>query len=88
MIWDNVQTDTTEITPMGANAEAFLALGMRYCIGHGVPQNNIVAHKWFNIAAMKGSEKARSYRCELSREMSASEVAEAQRQARDFLTLH
>lgn len=88
MIWDNINTDLTETVPMSASADAFLALGMRYCIGHGVPQNNVIAHKWFNIAAIKGSDKARSYRCELSQEMSASEVAEAQRQARAFLTLH
>jgi uncharacterized protein len=88
MIWDNVNTPIDEANSMYASAESCLAMGMKYCIGHGVAQNNIAAHKWFNIAAIKGSEKAKSYRLELSQEMSALEIAEAQRQARQFLTLH
>jgi uncharacterized protein len=88
MIWDNENSIADDITTMTANAESCLAMGMKYCIGHGVAQNNITAHKWFNIAAIKGSDKAKSYRLELSQEMTASEIAEAQRQARQFLTLH
>ena len=88
MIWDNTQTSNEDINSMTASAEACLAMGMKYCIGHGVAQNNVAAHKWFNIAAIKGNEKAKSYRLELSQEMSGSEIAEAQRQARQFLTLH
>jgi uncharacterized protein len=88
MIWDNVNTTTDDITSMTASAETCLAMGMKYCIGHGVAQNNIAAHKWFNIAAVKGSDKAKSYRLELAQEMTATEIAEAQRQARQFLTLH
>jgi uncharacterized protein len=88
MIWDTENSTNSDITTMTANAESCLAMGMKYCIGHGVQQNNITAHKWFNIAAIKGSDKAKSYRLELSQEMTASEIAEAQRQARQFLTLH
>jgi uncharacterized protein len=88
MIWDTNNASFEDITSVTANADACLAMGMKYCIGHGVAQNNIAAHKWFNIAAIKGCEKAKSYRLELSQEMSAGEIAEAQRQARQFLTLH
>ncbi len=88
MIWDTLNNNGNDVSSMNANAEACLAMGMKYCIGHGVAQNNIIAHKWFNIAAIKGSEKAKSYRLELSQEMTATEIAEAQRQARQFLTLH
>jgi uncharacterized protein len=88
MIWDNTETTTTDINSMMASADACLAMGMKYCIGHGVAQNNVAAHKWFNIAAIKGSDKAKSYRLELSQEMTAGEIAEAQRQARQFLTIH
>ena len=88
MIWDNIHTDITGTTSINTSSEDFLALGMRYCLGHGVAANNIMAHKWFNIAAMKGSNKARSYRLELAQEMSAAEIAEAQKQARAFLTVH
>jgi uncharacterized protein len=88
MIWDTVNTSNEDINSMNASAESCLAMGMKYCIGHGVIQNNVAAHKWFNIAAIKGNEKAKSYRLELSQEMTGSEIAEAQRQARQFLTIH
>jgi uncharacterized protein len=71
-----------------SSAEDLLSIAMQYCLGKGVAQNLVAAHKWFNIAAMKGSAAARQYRCELAREMSAADVAEAQRAARAWLTLH
>ncbi len=76
------------VSPQTSSAEDFFELGMRYCLGRGVAQDNVVAHKWFNLAAMKGNKSALLYRCELAREMSASQVAEALRQARAFLTIH
>jgi uncharacterized protein len=88
MIWDTIEHAANDISAATASADACLAMGMKYCIGHGVEANNVEAHKWFNLAALKGSEKAKSYRLELAREMSSSEVAEAQRQARALLTLH
>ena len=48
----------------------------------------VTAHKWFNLAAMQGNLEARAYRAELANEMSTDEVAEAQRQAREYLTTH
>jgi uncharacterized protein len=77
-----------EISVATATAEALLEIGMKYCTGREVSQNLIIAHKWFNLAAMKGSESAKQYRCEISREMTAADVADAQRQARAWLTLH
>ncbi len=68
--------------------EALLDLGLRYCLGRDVPKDYVSAHKWFNLAAMRGCEQARQYRAEISREMSQSEVAEAQRQARLWMTTH
>lgn len=47
----------------------------------------ITAHKWFNLAAMQGNLEARAYRAELANEMTPEEVAEAQRQAREYLAL-
>ncbi len=88
MIWDNINQDLDTLSPVTATAEDYLAMGMKYCLGHGVPADNVTAHKWLNIAAIKGCEKAKTYRLELAREMTAGEVAEAQRQARSFLTIH
>jgi TPR repeat protein len=76
-----------EIAPQAASADILFEFGMKYCIGRGVEQDYVSAHKWFNLAALKGSIEARTYRCELSREMTADQVYEAQRQARAWLTL-
>ncbi len=48
----------------------------------------ITAHKWFNLAAMQGNLEARAYRAELANEMTPEEIAEAQRQAREYLATH
>lgn len=77
-----------EVSIAAATAEELLEIGMKYCIGRDVTLNLVAAHKWFNLAALKGSECAKQYRCEISREMSPADVAAAQRQARDWLTLH
>jgi uncharacterized protein len=74
--------------PLTTSADDLFELAMKYCLGRGVVQNNITAHKWFNIAALKGNDAAKLYRCDLASEMSAQEIAEAQRQARALLTLH
>ncbi|QIG50995.1 sel1 repeat family protein [Nordella sp. HKS 07] len=72
----------------GTSAEMLFHLGMMYRLGREVERNYVTAHKWFNIAALKGSHEARRCRCEISREMTAPEIAEAQRQARDWISLH
>ncbi|MEO0400205.1 MAG: sel1 repeat family protein [Pseudomonadota bacterium] len=45
----------------------------------------VTAHKWFNLAAIQGHQDARVYRAELALEMSQDQIAEAQRQAREYL---
>jgi TPR repeat protein len=77
-----------DLTIATATAEDLLDLGIRYCLGREVTRDLVSAHKWFNLAALKGSEPARQYRCEISQEMSAAEIAYAQREARTWLTLH
>jgi hypothetical protein len=75
-----------DISPAAAGTESLFHLGLRYCAGQEVARNLVEAHKWFNLAAMSGDLRARQYRCEISREMSPAEIAEAQRQARSWLT--
>jgi len=68
------------------NAEALYDLGIAYSTGSGgVDINMIEAHKWFNLAALKGSEEAMMCRADISDDMTAREIAEAQRQARAWL---
>jgi len=68
--------------------DAQFNLGLMYSTGHGVPQDFVLAHKWFNLAAMAGNLEARENRVDLARDMSADEIAEAQRLAREWKRTH
>jgi TPR repeat protein len=71
-----------------AGADTFFQLGMMYSIGGSVPVDLVSAHKWFNIAALRGSEDAIRLRREVADQMSESEISAAQRAARAWLTAH
>lgn len=71
------------------SGEELYRRGIEASVADDVGQFDLVtAHKWFNLAAMLGNSEARTYRAELAREMTAEEVAEAQRLAREFLATH
>ena len=66
--------------------EALYELGVAYSTGsEGLEVDLIEAHKWFNLAALNGSKPAQACRAEIADEMTAREIAEAQRQARAWL---
>lgn len=68
------------------DADALYELGMAYSTGSGgVDVDLIEAHKWFNLAALNGSEAAMMCRADISDDMTAREIAEAQRQARAWI---
>ena len=72
--------------PMGG--EALFELGMMYSAGNSVPVDLVSAHKWFNLAAMRGYAEAAYHRQQIANEMSARDIAEAQRAAREWLRTH
>ena len=80
---DDLQQFETEARK--GRVEALYNLGLAYSTGQGVRVDYVAAHKWFNLAAMKGVNEARSWRAQISREMSTGQIAEAQRQAREWL---
>ncbi len=68
------------------NVDALFDLGVAFSTGHkGVPVDLVEAHKWFNLAALSGCTRGQQCRAEISIEMTAREIAEAQRQARAWL---
>jgi TPR repeat protein len=70
----------------GGSSSAYFDLGVAFSTGsHGVGCDLIEAHKWFNLAAAQGNEEAASCRADISDEMTAREIAEAQRRARVWL---
>ena len=65
---------------------ACFELGVALSTGsHGLACDLVEAHKWFNLAAVAGHPDASLCRSEIAAEMSAREVAEAQRRAREWL---
>jgi TPR repeat protein len=69
-----------------ATGDDLFKMGLLYSTGQGgAPLDYVSAHMLFNLAAMRGSLEAKVYRKELSQEMASDEVAEAQRQAREWL---
>ena len=68
------------------DVDALFELGVAYSTGRGgVPVDLVEAHKWFNLAALSGCTRGQQCRAEISVEMTAREIAEAQRQARSWL---
>ena len=68
-------------------AEALYNLGLAYSTGQGVGIDLIAAHKWFNLAAVRGVEAAKSWRNQLAAEMQPSQIAQAQKLAREWLSI-
>ena len=74
--------------PLGegpAAGDMLFELGMMYSVGRDVPIDLVSAHKWFNLAAVKGNRDAIRLRREIADQMSEGEIAAAQRAARDWL---
>lgn len=69
-----------------SRADVFCNLGLIYATGRGCPVDLVAAHKWLNIAAIKGSERAASLRADLARNMTKADLAAALRAARDWMT--
>jgi uncharacterized protein len=77
-----------ESTDYGSTPDALFQLGLMYCVGRDVELDLVQAHKWFNLAAMRGNYDAKRYRFEISREMSRPQVSRAQRLAREWIATH
>ena len=75
---------------MGVNAQAdiLFELGMMYATGRDCDLDSVAAHKWFNIAAIKGSARAAELRAELAATMTKQDIARALREAREWMTMH
>lgn len=79
-----------EAGAMGASAQAdiLFEMGMMYATGRDCDTDLVAAHKWFNIAAIKGCEHAAVMRSEIATGMTKAELASALRDAREWMTTH
>jgi hypothetical protein len=66
-------------------AETYYQLGIKYAAGRDVACDYVVAHKWFNVAALHGDERAKSERAALAEHMTREQIFEAQRLARAWI---
>ena len=62
--------------------------GLYWASGRSGVVNLVAAHKWFNLAALKGRKDAISLRQEVAEQMSDVEIAAAQREARAWISAH
>ena len=80
--------ETNELAAQGGAVDALFELGIMYATGREVNTNLVVAHQFFNLAAMRCNDEAKRYRMEISREMDKRQIAEAQRLAREWIRKH
>ena len=76
-----------EMEARTGRADALYNLGLAYSTGQGVTQDYVAAHKWFNLAAMRGINEAKSWRNQIAEEMNAGQIAQAQKLAREWLNI-
>ena len=88
-----VQAQTPEIDALRARAEqgevsAQVNLGDSYATGEGVPQDDVLAYMWYNLAAAQGTRGAGRDMDDLEERLTREQIAEAQRMSREWLEAH
>lgn len=84
---DSEIAEAHEAVRREGDSDNLYKLGLIYSTGQGGAVDYVQAHMWFNLAAVRGSESAKECRRELSDLMSKDEIAQAQRSAREWLTV-
>ena len=84
------QIDLDTAIPVQATAipDLLFERGLYWASGRSGVVNLVAAHKWFNLAALKGRTEAIELRREVAELMSEVEIALAQREARAWITAH
>jgi len=82
--------DLEAAIPVQATAipDVLFERGLYWASGRSGVVNLVAAHKWFNLAALKGRMDAAAMRREVAEQMSDAEIAAAQREARAWMTAH
>jgi hypothetical protein len=80
--------ETATQVDASAISDVLFERGLYWASGRSGVVNLIAAHKWFNLAALKGRVDAIALRREVAEQMSEAEIATAQREARAWMTAH
>jgi len=78
----------SSVSSNAISAEQLYRLGLMYSTAQGSALNLVEAHKWFNLAALRGYAPAKLCRKEMAECMTSSQIAQAQRAAREWLQAH
>lgn len=88
MLMGHIDLATAMPVEASANPDVLFDLGILYSSGRTGCVDLVAAHKWFNLAALKGRVDAIALRKEISEQMSSDEISLAQREARAWMTTH
>ncbi|HVV41341.1 MAG TPA: hypothetical protein VHC94_09785 [Nitrobacter sp.] len=88
MFQGQINLDTAMPVDATALADVLFERGLYWASGRAGLVDLVAAHKWFNLAALKGRSDAIAMRREVAEMMSETEIAAAQRDARAWITLH
>jgi TPR repeat protein len=81
-------SENAAMTGGETRADTFCTMGLMYATGRGCNIDLVAAHKWLNIAAIKGCDRAAELRADLAATMSKTDLALALRAAREWMTVH
>jgi hypothetical protein len=88
MFQGHIDMETATPVEVSAIPDVLFERGLYWASGRSGVVNMVAAHKWFNLAAMKGRVDAVALRREVAEMMSDVEIAMAQREARTWMTTH
>jgi hypothetical protein len=88
MFQGHIDLDTATAVEASAIPDLLFERGLYWASGRSGVVNLVAAHKWFNLAALKGRADAIELRREVAGLMSEVEIATAQREARAWITAH
>jgi hypothetical protein len=83
-----INFETAQPIEHSAIQDVLFERGMHWSSGRSGIVDLIAAHKWFNLAALKGRADAVAMRREVAEMMSDVEIATAQRDARSWMVTH
>jgi TPR repeat protein len=87
MAYSDTPVELASLLGAHSHPDDLYRAGLAYATGTGTDINLVEAHKWFNLAAVRGHEDARTQRQEMAEMLSSDEVKIALQSARDWLKL-
>jgi len=88
MFQGHIDLDRATAVEASAIPDVLFERGLYWASGRSGVVNLVAAHKWFNLAALKGRADAIRLRREVAEMMSEAEIAAAQREARAWMTAY